>query len=83
MPSHYKKIINYFDSGKKEEARRIQQFSVKMVEILNKYGGGVRAGKAIMKIIGIDCGPSRAPIKKFSSLEVKSLIRDLKSLGFI
>ena len=54
-----------------------------MVEILNKYGGGVRAGKAIMKIIGIDCGPSRAPVKIFSSSEINSLISDLQSVGFI
>ena len=65
------------------EARKIQQFSVNMVEILNKYGGGVRAGKAIMKIIGIDCGPSRAPVKIFSSSEINSLISDLQSVGFI
>ena len=83
MSSHYKKIINYFDTGKIEEARKIQQFSVNMVEILNKYGGGVRAGKAIMKIIGIDCGPSRAPVKIFSSSEINSLISDLQSVGFI
>ena len=83
MSSHYKKIINYFDTGKIEEARKIQQFSVNMVEILNKYGGGVRAGKAIMKIIGIDCGPSRAPVKILSSSEINSLISDLQSVGFI
>ena len=83
MSSHYKKIINHFDTGKIEEARKIQQFSVNMVEILNKYGGGVRAGKAIMKIIGIDCGPSRAPVKIFSSSEINSLISDLQSVGFI
>ena len=83
MSSHYKKIINYFNSGNIEEARKIQQFSVKMVEILSKYGGGVRTGKAIMKIIGIDCGPSRAPVKKFSSSEINSLISDLQSIGFL
>ena len=66
-----------------DEARKIQKFSVNMVEILNKYGGGVRAGKAIMKIIGIDCGPSRAPVKIFSSSEINSLISDLQSVGFI
>ena len=82
MSSHYKKIINYFDTGKIEEARKIQQFSVNMVEILNKYGGGVRAGKAIMKIIGIDCGPSRAPLKNFTSTERNKLIEDLKLINF-
>lgn len=82
MSSHYKKIINYFDTGKIEEARKIQKFSVNMVEILNKYGGGVRAGKAIMKIIGIDCGPSRAPLKNFTSTERNKLIEDLKLINF-
>ena len=82
MSSYYHEIINYFKSGNIEEARKIQQFSVKVVEILNKNGGGVRTGKAIMEIIGIDCGPSRAPLKNFSSTERNKLIEDLRLINF-
>lgn len=82
MSSYYYEIINYFESGNIKEARKTQQFSVKVVEILNKHGGGVRAGKAIMEIIGIDCGPSRAPLKKITSTERNKLIEELKLINF-
>ena len=82
MPSYYYEIIDYFESGNIKEARKTQQFSVKVVEILNKYGGGVRAGKAIMEIIGIDCGPCRAPLKKITSTERNKLIEELKLINF-
>tara|TARA_Y100000768_G_C23865735_1_gene627942 strand:- start:292 stop:702 length:411 start_codon:yes stop_codon:yes gene_type:complete len=45
-------------------------------------GSGVRAGKAIMEIIGIDCGPSRALLKNFSSSERNKLIEDLRLINF-
>jgi N-acetylneuraminate lyase len=82
MPSYYYEIIDYFESGNIKEARKTQQFSVKVVEILNKHGGGVRAGKAIMEIIGIDCGPCRAPLKKITSTERNKLIEELKLINF-
>ena len=39
--------------------------SIRTVEVIIKYGGGVRGGKAIMKLIGLDCGSCRLPIKSF------------------
>ena len=41
-----------------EPARAWQMKSIRTVEVIIKYGGGVRGGKAIMKLIGIDCGLS-------------------------
>ena len=32
------------------------------LKVIIKYGGGVRGGKAIMRLIGIDCGDCRLPI---------------------
>jgi N-acetylneuraminate lyase len=65
-----------------ERARELQQFSVSIVRILNKYGGGVRAGKAIMEIIGINCGQCRLPIKEITDDERADLKRDLYEIGF-
>ena len=48
-----------------ETARARQMKSIRTVEVIIKYGGGVRGGKAIMKLIGIDCGSCRLPIKPF------------------
>jgi N-acetylneuraminate lyase len=82
MASIYSKIINAFNEGNLEEARKWQQYSVAVVEVLIKYGGGVRAGKEIMSLVGVDCGPSRAPIKKFSSEEKINLKNDLEAIEF-
>ena len=47
-----------------------------------KYGGGVRGGKAIMKLIGLDCGSCRLPIKAFSTEEYEKLKGDLDAIKF-
>ena len=51
-------------------------------EVIIKYGGGVRGGKAIMKLIGIDCGSCRLPIKPFSVEEYDKLKGDLDAINF-
>ena len=50
--------------------------------MLIKYGGGVRAGKEIMSLVGINSGPGRAPIKKFSSEEKINLKNALEAIDF-
>lgn len=47
-----------------------------------KYGGGVRGGKAIMKLVGIDCGECCLPIARFTDEEYRSLKADLEEIGF-
>ena len=50
--------------------------------VIIKYGGGVRGGKAIMKLIGLDCGSCRLPIKAFSTEEYEKLKGDLDAIKF-
>ena len=52
MPSVYHKIWDAYNNGDMDLAREYQQISVKIVSILIMYGGGVRAGKAIMDFVG-------------------------------
>ena len=82
MSSIYFKIWEAFTNNDFEKAREWQQFSVKVVDILNKYGGGVRAGKVIMEFLGIDCGPCRLPIKNLSGNEKVAFKNELSDLGF-
>lgn len=63
-------------------ARILQQKSVDVVKVIIKYGGGVRGGKAIMRLIGIDCGDCRLPITPFSEEEYRNLKSDLESIHF-
>lgn len=82
MAPVYTDLIEAFQKNDLQEARKCQESSVQLVQILNKYGGGVRAGKAIMEFIGIDCGPCRLPIKRMTSNERESFRNDLESISF-
>jgi N-acetylneuraminate lyase len=82
IPEVYLNVWEAFINGDLEKAREWQQVSVKIVNILNKYGGGVRAGKAIMNLIGIGCGPCRLPIKGMAQNEMGALKSDLGNAGF-
>ena len=78
----YIKMMESFRAGKMEEARAFQDYSIEIVRILIKYGGGVRCGKAIMNLVGIPCGECRLPISKFTETEYSSLKADLDSIAF-
>jgi N-acetylneuraminate lyase len=82
MPSVYLKLWEAFNHSDMESARQWQLVSVKAVQILNKYGGGVRAGKAIMELTGISCGPCRRPVAGFTADETASLRTDLEAMDF-
>ncbi|GJM34289.1 MAG: N-acetylneuraminate lyase [Saprospiraceae bacterium] len=77
----YNQINEAFQKGKMQEAEQLQQKSVKMIELLVKYGG-IGAGKAFMKIIGLDCGWFRAPIQSPTDKDLIALEKDLKEIGF-
>lgn len=77
----YNGIISAFNEGDLPEARRLQDKAVEMVAILVKYGGG-EAGKGFMKLIGVDCGWFRSPLKALTAEQYSSLNKDLKSIGF-
>lgn len=76
----YKQIINHLNNFQLEEANSLQERSVQLFQILEKYGGAP-AGKAVMKIIGIDCGPPRLPQKPVSDQQFVKLKSDLNKIG--
>jgi len=78
----YSKIIKEFQSGKIESARALQWQSVKLVDVLSRYGGPIVAGKAVMKFQGIDCGKCRLPLPEISKKEEDELKIDLMDLSF-
>lgn len=82
LPHVYLAIFEAMEKGNIEEARRLQQQSIEVVKVIIKYGGGVRGGKAIMNLIGIDCGDCRLPITPFSLEETQALKKDLEAIGF-
>lgn len=82
LPKVYQDICKAMEIGDLQKARRLQMQSIEIVKIIIKYGGGVRGGKAIMKLIGIDCGPCRLPIPAMSNEEYQKLENDLHQIGF-
>lgn len=77
----YHKIIKAHKKGELKKAQQLQQQSIAMVDVLVKYGG-INAGKAFMKFIGIDCGWCRAPLKPLSKSQLKAMRKDLEKIGF-
>ena len=59
-PALYLKILEAFNAGDLDEARRQQSRSIEMVDRLIKLGG-LPAFKVAMGLNGVDCGPIRAP----------------------
>lgn len=82
LPDVYHELFRAMEQGDMSSARRLQMKSIEIVKIIIKYGGGVRGGKAIMNLIGIDCGPCRLPIPPMYEEEYNSLKTDLRQIGF-
>lgn len=82
MPSLYLQLWEAYNKFDMAHARKLQQDSVKAVKVLNRFGGGVRTGKAIMDLIGIQCGPCRLPLRQFSLHDKAELNDRLNRLGF-
>ncbi len=82
MASVYHKLMDAYKSGDMETARSFQSISVKFIEILIRYGGGVIGGKAVMKMVGLDCGPLRAPARNLTDKEFDQYKKELEDIGF-
>jgi N-acetylneuraminate lyase len=77
----YSQLISAFDLGDLETARKLQQKSIDMIRLLGKYGG-IATGKAYMKLIGIDCGEFRLPVKNMNTEQHEEFKRDVEQLNF-
>jgi len=67
--------------GDLDEARRQQARSQALVRAFAAYGPRA-AQKAIMAMVGVDCGPTRLPVKPLSAKDADSLRQDLQRIGF-
>ncbi|MDF2188738.1 dihydrodipicolinate synthase family protein [Paraflavitalea sp. CAU 1676] len=77
----YRALIQAFDQGKLETARRLQQQSIDMIRLLGKYGG-IATGKAYMKLIGINCGEFRLPVKNMTADDFTRFRKEVEQLNF-
>lgn len=77
----YYELIDAFNRNDLEKARVLQQKSIDMIRLLGKYGG-ISVGKAYMKLVGIDCGEFRLPVKNMSSAQFENFKADVSALDF-
>jgi N-acetylneuraminate lyase len=77
----YHQLIDAFNGGDMEKAAACQQQSIDMIRLLGKYGG-IATGKAYMKLIGLDCGEFRLPVKNMSEQEFEQFRNDTKQISF-
>jgi len=76
----YHQVMEAFAKGDVQTARRLQLLSVRMVRVCYQYRG-LPAIKAMMKIAGLDCGPTRLPLEALSAEEYQLFKSQIESLG--
>ena len=77
----YYKMMDAFERGDLELARQLQQQSIDMIRLLGKYGG-IATGKSYMRLLGLDCGEFRLPVKNMSKEEYELFRKDTELLQF-
>jgi N-acetylneuraminate lyase len=78
---NYTRMIEAYNRGDTEVARQCAGRSVDLVAILLRHGG-LRTGKAIMALSGVDCGPTRSPVAPLAAEVVATVRRSLEEIGF-
>lgn len=77
----YNDLMAAYERDDLKSARALQQKAIDMIELLGKYGG-IATGKAYMKLIGLDCGEFRLPVKNMNKEEFGEFKKDVEALGF-
>ena len=76
------RIISSHTSGDADAVKAQQYQSVKMIRMLLTRYRGLPAFKAIMGLLGQECGPTRLPLQTLKAQEIEQLKEDLTEIGF-
>ena len=77
----YDHLLRTVAAGDWETARTTQMRSVELVQLLSRFGY-LPASKALMNMLGVDCGPLRPPLGNLSLPDRQALRAQLDDLGF-
>ncbi|MNL09428.1 N-acetylneuraminate lyase [compost metagenome] len=77
----YLALMDAFNQGDFEKANTLQQKSIDMITLLGKYGG-ISVGKSYMKLIGLDCGEFRLPVRNMTTTDFEKFKADVSALDF-
>jgi N-acetylneuraminate lyase len=77
----YRRMLDAFERGDLETARGHQARAAEMVRVILRTCG--RPGlKAVMSLVGVDCGPHRLPQSTAAADDVARMARALEAIGF-
>jgi N-acetylneuraminate lyase len=75
-------IIEAWQQGDLETARKRQNYSQEVINVICRYRGNIVGGKRIMKLIGLDLGPNRVPFPNLTDEEEMSMKKELEKIDF-
>lgn len=75
----YLRLLAAFERGDWSAARAAQLQSVRLIRILQEIGFS-RASKAMMGLMGVDCGPVSPPLRPMTEPELRELRRRLQDI---
>lgn len=81
-PKYYADIYRLYRKGNIEKAARLQADVNKVIQLMIQYENWSYR-KAIMRYLGLDCGPYRAPYAPLSEAEYESFALELDKLGVL
>lgn len=77
----FNELITAYRKGDLETAEACQLKANEIIGIMIRYGG-LSAGKTIMKLVGVDCGPVRLPLRSLTSEQEAKQAKELEAAGF-
>lgn len=78
----YLEIIDAFNRGNQDTVSALMNKVIGLIRPLVQYGG-IAAGKAAMRLHGIDVGDPRLPIRALSEGEKEDVVAKMKAAGFM
>ena len=79
----YLRLLAAHAAGDAGKARQYQDQAITMIEVCQRIGvTHLAATKAIMAMIGVDCGPVRLPLLQPTREQLAQLRRELDAIGF-
>ncbi len=79
----YLRLLEAHRRGDEATARTLQDTAIKMIALCNGTGvTHLAASKALMAMLGVNCGPVRLPLVQPTSLQLAGLRAKLTEIGF-
>jgi N-acetylneuraminate lyase len=81
MGDIYFKMLEAYHSGNFERLTTLEAEATAIYKILNDYNSLI-AGKEVMRLIGVDCGPVRKPLSPLKASDIAALQERLQKTSF-